>query len=168
MERDMLHHNFWTAHNKSIRLCTDASKNPWFTFEFFFNMAATSSINLSSPNSGTMTSLPPYTLNFRFSSLKFFHFWAGLRLLAVRSGVCPKEFQWRTLVKPTSQFSPHDWAGNRLLFSMTGDKYFCLSQQGRWGSETPMQQSKGILVFHLDDFLLLKRFVMSFCLEKNS
>ena len=36
VERDMLHHNFWTAHNKSIRLCTDASKNPWFTFEFCF------------------------------------------------------------------------------------------------------------------------------------
>ena len=145
VERDMLHHNFWTVHNKSISLCTDASKNPWFTFEFFFNMAATSSMNLSSPSSGTMTSLPPYTLNFRFSPLKVFHLWAALRLLTVRSGVRPEEFQWRTPVKPTSHFSPHDWAGNHLPFSMTCEEYFCLSQEGRWGSATPNAVIKGHL-----------------------
>ena len=134
---------------------------------FVFNMAAISSMNLSSPSSGTITSLPPYTLNFRFSPLKVFHLWASLRLLTVRSGVCPEEFQWRTPVKPASHFSPHDWAGNHLPFSMTCEEYFCLSQEGRWGSATPNAVIKGHLVFHLDDFLLLKRFVMSFCLEKQ-
>ena len=112
---------------------------------FVFNMAATSSMNLSSPSSGTITSLPSYTLNFRFSPLKVFHLWASLRLLTVRSGVCPKEFQWRTPVKPTSHFSPHDWAGNHLPFSITCEEYFCLSQEGRWGSATPNAVIKGHL-----------------------
>ena len=112
---------------------------------FVFNMAAISSMNLSSPSSGTITSLPPYTLNFRFSPRKVFHLWASLRLLTVRFGVCPKEFQWRTPVKPTSHFSSHDWAGNHLPFSMTCEEYFCLSQEGRWGSATPNAVIKGHL-----------------------
>lgn len=76
---------------------------------------------------------------------KGFHLWVALKLLAVRSGVCPKEFQWRTPVKPTSQFSLRDWAGNHLLFSMTCEEYFCFSQQGRWGSATPNAVIKGHL-----------------------
>lgn len=114
-----------------LTLCTAASENPWFTFEFFqCGGHLLHELVLSQLRHNDLL-VTPYTLVLRFLS----HFWAALRLLPVRSGVCPKEFQWRIpvkkVVKQTYQFSAHDWAGSPLLsFPATYGEYFCPSQQG--------------------------------------
>lgn len=118
-----------------LTLCTAASENPCFTFEFFqCGGRLLHELVLSQLRHHDLL-VTPYTLMLRFLSQRVFHFWAALRLLPMRSGVCPKEFQWRIpakkVVKPTYQFSAHDWAGSPLLsFPATYGEHFCPSQQG--------------------------------------
>lgn len=117
-----------------LTLCTAASKNPWFTLEFFQcggRLLHELVLSQLRQNDLLVTS---YTLMLRFLSQRIFHFWAALRLLPVRSEMCPKEFQWRIpakkVVKPTYQFSAHDWAGSPLpSFPATYGDYFCPFQQ---------------------------------------